>query len=437
MKYFNVTACAVSALLAFTAPLQARDTVFVVSPDQPAAALKSQLEMSIQHVLETLKAGETAIFIDGQNARMLGIFLVPEGKAYENPNARITANRDVLSALKKVIDAAENGNDDGATGVANIPGALRLIASNFTAGEGGADLVVLADPRFSDALAPSVSMMGGAVPGDGHVLAKPSQSPFGTKGFENGLRGYDVYFGMLGANWAVSNAHRAYVERLLAASASAMGGKPQVISDDLNTLFARLKSDVDAQVSFDPLVATDKLEMITFAPDTGDVPDIFTRDATRSPAPRSYLREVKGLELALSWDCDGCDLDLYAWPSPASDVIYFQQSQTDEGQLFKDFTNSPNLTNGYETIQFSSAVDPSALQIAVNLYRGTPPGGTVTGELRLGVGDDVWITSFQINAPDGNKGYGGDIVVSQGRAPSEHWVMIDPIIALMASGAQN
>ncbi|MEM7427868.1 MAG: hypothetical protein AAF441_17375, partial [Pseudomonadota bacterium] len=86
------------------------------------------------------------------------------------------------------------------------------------------------------------------------------------------------------------------------------------------------------------------------------------------------------------------------------EVISYRKPRTTAGTLFKDFTSSKDLNNGWETVALSGgAVDLNRLTLAVNLYRGGGRNNSV--ELRIAVNGETWGRSFTIRGPaDGGKG---------------------------------
>lgn len=334
----------------------------------------------------------------------------------------LQANRTALGKLKRFIDSAAPEPDR--LGHTNLPAFLRFVRKNYPAGDGWADLIILTSPIVDIASAPSFSMQNGGVFNDGHIGAQVGQSIYATTGLPGSLGGYDVYFGLIGAPWSVSEAHEYRVERAWALTVEGHEASLAYFDDDLETLFRTAGQDVESRAHAEPLVQTNKLEMLQFAPDTGAVPDIFTQPLEDVSPPSTLWQAAQSPQIGITWNALNADVDLYVRPNPSAEVIYFANESTAEGRLFKDFRNSP--ASGWETIQLEGAFDLSEMQIAVNFFGGDVPEG-LSGEMRIAVGEQVWATGFSLEASSGNEGKGAESVFRQGTIPNNAWVIIDPL----------
>lgn len=412
--------------LSMTTQTHARDMVFALSPYQTEAALKSQVEQTLLLAATDLKPGETALFFDGYNARLIGTFEAPDRKGYDAPRARLQANREAVGALKRFLDTTEPV--PGRVGASNWPALLRLLRKAYPA-EGDTALVLLGSPIADDPRAPSVSMVGGRVPNDGHIAASAGQSPYGTAGLPGTLSGYDVYFGIIGADYAVSPAHGHAVERFWFVSVEAHEANAVFFGADLATLFRLIPEDAPDQPYAAGFVPTDKLEMLTFAPDNGSVPDLYRARPAEAPAAAPIWQSARSVTVGVTWEQD-VDVDLYVRPHPEAEVVFYGNAETPAGRLYKDVTVRPGV--GFETVALrGQPIDLSRMEICLNLYSGSAPSG-VTGEIRIAIGDEVWAAPFRIPAKRGNKGAGAQSAVVEGVVPNEAWVLIDPLEVLGA-----
>jgi len=412
-----LSAALVSTLLAM--PAAARDMIFGLSPHQDRADLQAQVERALLHAAEHLQVGEIALFFDAAQNRLLGQFTVPQGKAAGNTRARLQANSTLIAALKPFVEGAEPVL--GRIGQINLPGFLRLLRRAYAMGD--AAIIVIGTPVHDDPRAPSVSFRGARVPNDGHIAATAGQSPYGTAGLPGSLEGMDLFFGIIGEDTAVSTAHAYHLERFWTVSAEAHGAHMGYFGADLGTLFRLAQGDAPDRSHAEPLVPTNKLEMLQFAADTGAV-TLYEAHPQEAPAPQPLWQAAQPVSIGITW-APGVDLDLYVRPTPTADVIYYGRDNTEHGRLFKDFTISPGT--GFETVTLSQAVDLSQLEIAVNYYGGAVSPNGVTGELRIAIGDQVWVMPFHIPATSGNKGAGADAAVVERRVPNTAWELIDPM----------
>lgn len=409
--------------LATAAPAHARESVIALSRAQAEPTLKAQAERALQHLLETLEPGEAAHFYDATGVVRIGTFKVPEGPAGGSARRVLTHNRATVAALGRFIRSAEPR--PGHSAKIDLPGLLRSLRENQPAPESGADLIVLGHALHHPANASSQSMMGGRVPSDGHIVATPGQSVYGTEGLAGRLAGYDVYFGLIGTEWAISPSYAHHVARFWTLSVEAHGASMAYIGADLETLFARAGHDAPERRHAEPLRVEEKREMLTFAADDGAVPDLFRTPLQEDPAPEPVWADAASVTIGITWDVAGADLDLYVRPHGRAPVIYYAQADTAEGRLFKDFTLSPGT--GFETVALSQAVDLSRMQLAVNYYGGVPSPDGVRGELRLAIGDDVWAVPIHIRAARGNRGAEVERVIEEHTVPSDAWILIDPL----------
>ena len=314
----------------------------------------------------------------------------------------------------------------GQVGASDWPGLLRLLRTGYGTDTDRA-LILLGLPITHDPRAPSVSMVGGRVPNDGHIAATQGQSPYATSGLPGSLDGYDVYVGLVGEEWEVSEAHGYRVERFWTLSAEAHGATMAYFGDDLATLYRLVaEGEVErARNEVDPLVETDKLEMLSFAPDDGTLPPLYSALLNEEPAPEPIWQSAQPVTLGVTWDQRGVDVDLYVRPQPDAEVIYYGNADTAAGRLFKDYTVSPGA--GFETVALNGRIDLSKMQIALNYYGGPGQSSGVTGELRIAIGDEIWAAPFELSATEGTRDAGAETALVDQVVPNAAWVLVDPM----------
>lgn len=430
MKSHKTIIAALAAALTITTSTAAREAVIGLSPLQAPESVRAQAERIVQHLVESIGTGETALLFDAANVRLIGSFTVPDKAAYANPRAKLQANRKLLSDLKRFIDGAQPV--PGRDAHVDMPGFLAAVRQSYPVDHDRA-LIVLGSPTYNNPKAPSVSMKGARVPSDGHLLASPADSPFGTAGLVGSLSGTDIYFGVVGKDdQAVSTQHAYHVERFWTLSAEAHGASMQYFGDDLETLLRLAAKDDSERRHAHPPAAEDKLEMLRFLPDDAEVPDLYTAPTEAAAAAPPVWQDARDVRVGLTWDCKACDLDLYVRPAPGAPAIYFGKAETEAGRLFKDFRASPS--NGFETVQLNGAVDLSETHIAVNFYGGRSSSSSVNGELRIAIGDSVWAAPFSIVASIGNRGAGAETAIAKKAAPNAQWVIVDPMGIITGGG---
>lgn len=156
---------------------------------------------------------------------------------------------------------------------------------------------------------------------------------------------------------------------------------------------------------------------------------IYERPLSTTPVPANVLRQASHLEVGITWECGGCDLDLYGLREPGAKAIWFLSTQTKDGQYFRDFRTSPRSANGYETLAFHVPVDFNHLLLAVNFYNGSSPGG-VKGEMRISLNGQTYAMPFHVIAHEGNGGVGRQETLTARRAHNAAWLVIDPMEVL-------
>ncbi|MEM1363698.1 MAG: hypothetical protein AAGF94_18680 [Pseudomonadota bacterium] len=241
----------------------ARDTVIALSPDQLQAALETQLEQVMTHLLDSLQPGDTALFLDGTEVERIALFAMPSGPQPIPANRALQANRKALANLGRFIRRSEAETGEGQI---DLPGLLRHVRAHVPAPD-GADLIVLGHPIFAPDETPRYSMASHRVPSDGHISAGPDRSPFGTANLPGTLAGYDVYFGHLANDWAITPGHRYGLERFWSLSVEAHGGSMAYQGADLATLFALAGDDAPNRAHAEPLKPNTPLEMVVYGPE--------------------------------------------------------------------------------------------------------------------------------------------------------------------------
>lgn len=212
--------------------------------------------------------------------------------------------------------------------------------------------------------------------------------------------------------------HGYHVERFWTLSAEAHGGTMGYFGDDLASLFRLALEDIDGQPHPQPLSPTDKLEMVRFFPDQGPGDSEAERQGS---AEDIDWRNAANVRVRASWGCETCDLDLYVRPDQQADVLYYAQSRTADGELYKDLRRG--MTNGFETVVLNGTVDLDAVLIAINHYGGGAPAAPVTATIELSVGSRTFTKSVALDVRSGNGGNGADVVLDAGTAPGPHWAV--------------
>lgn len=415
---------AIALTLSFAATSgQARDIVVALSPYETAETIKAHSTQVLELAL-SLEGGDRVVMLDGYRLKQIGIFTIPSDARYSSARARITKNRPAVAALVQFGQAALPVGESGAPsviGAVRLPQLLRFVAGTIK-GDESIDLIVMGSARYDDPSEPAFSMSEGQFPSDGHLVHSRADTPFGTKGMESTLSGVRVHIAYNDA--MLSNDRLAhFVERFWALYIGAQGGELASFLSDRSTVLSQAKHGASSTQAYERDEAADKLEMIRLRPvEMHD--SIFERPVSRTPLPQSSLRQAQSVQIGVSWNCTGCDLDLYAKAHPGAQTLYFGHTRSPEGAYWKDYTRSPETVNGYETISYRVPVDLKALVVAVNFYGGSAPDG-IGGQLRLSVNGQTYAQAFHMNATRGVRSDGVDSIIERGKSTRPETVLVD------------
>lgn len=385
----------VLTILLFSSIAHARDFVIALTPNQsPDHALK-QVQNSLRFVT-ALEGSDRVTFLDSSNLTTLAIFTVPEGKNYTHLKARLTYNKNAVSALFRFAKLA-NGN----TNTVRLPQLLRMVGERFSPSE-PLEVLVFGSPFYDDPKDADYSMAGGLVPSDAHILASRKDTPYGTKENKDTLSNIRLHLIFESEDVFRSDQHRYFIKRFWALYLKTQGGAVSTFTADHSAAFQRMRDGATTPTFPYKLDDSSKLEMIRLRftkPETS----IYERPISTKPLPQQNIKKAHSVQLGLIWDCAKCDLDLLARSNAGAAIIYFGNNETPEGIHIKDFLTSPEQTNGYETIEFKVPIDLRRLQVVVNFYGGITIK-PIRGELRLSVDGQTYSAPFTITAKLGNAG---------------------------------
>ncbi|GJL75956.1 hypothetical protein [Nitrosomonas sp.] len=415
--------------LAAAQAASARNMVVAVSPYYPPDEARRH-SIALLKQLTELNQGSRVTLIDGYNLSIIGEFTIPDNPAYNNPKARLGVNREAVAALKRFADRAVMPGSEGhpaVAGAVRLPQLLRYVANNFNH-DGRLNVIVLGSPFYDDPKEPAFSMTNGRFPSDGHLFASQGKTPFGAAGQSGLLKNITLHIGYGSDRIMQGDRHGYFVKRFWTLYMEALGGKLGGFVADVPTLFRRVSLDgAPPAHDFRP-VKSNKLEMIILNP-VENRQSIFERPVSKTVLPQAQVVRAERVQIGISWACALCDLDLYAQAMPGAPVLYFGRTVTTHGRYWKDYRNSPQPTNGFETIGFDVPLDLRTLTIAVNFYEGEAPQG-ISGEVRLSVDGHTYASTFHISATTGNKGRSVLEAMESGSANQPQSIIINPLRVL-------
>jgi hypothetical protein len=409
----------------------AKEYIIAVSPHHRSPdVVKQQMEKTLEFIT-TLEGGDTALVMDGYNVASIAAFKIPTGEAYKSPRARLNANRESAAAMMGWANSPERRAFEGGV---RIVGALRLpqlihhIATEIRH-DGRYEVILIGDPIYDVPSELSFSMGGGKrVPSESNLFASRGKTPYSIVGNETLL--VNAYFHIITtSNYAADDQYEYQLERFWRGYIHLQGGALVTYASEL--YFERAKDGLEAPAFTDDFdrSGVEKLEMREFvvAP-VGRTP-IFDREVNAQPPSKPSLIGAEGVEVGLSWDCPHCDMDLYARPHPAAEIVFFGHKASAEAVYYKDFLNSPQLNKGYETIGFTVPIDLNALQIGVNHFNGDAPNG-VTVEVRIAFAGNTYAKSFHLASTSGSGSAAMQDVFAGKVNHSPHRLAVNPLTVL-------
>lgn len=418
-------------LFAVTSPASAYEMAIGLSPYQDPRQAETQVKQVLQFLTDTIQPGQSVLLFDAYHLRTLGVFAVPTNPSYRHPKAKVQANAKAIGSLltfAKQAGLPPGAQESAMSSALRWPQALRFIGQNYPAKE-KAHLILLGSPLFDDPAEQGFSMRHGRIPGDGHLTSERARTPYGTKGQETVLTQWRVHLGFPGWSWKRDDHHAFYVQRFWTLYVERQGGQLVSFTNDMPTLFERVRTNAAAPPHQYKAEQSDKVEMIQLRPPTVKQSSIYERPVTTAPLSAEALRHATNLEAGITWECGGCDLDLYGQHAPGTPVLWFLNMQTPGGTYFKDWTSSPRASSGYETLAYQMPVDVNSMLLAVNFYHGKASGG-VKGEVRISLNGQTYAKAFHIPAQEGNGGVGRQETLASRRATNAAWLVIDPLEVL-------
>ena len=403
-----------------------REWVIALSPYMEATAAKQQTKAVLKFVT-ALEAGDKVTILDGYHLRLIGSFNIPENPAYNSPKARLGANRSAVAALLRFagnVTTPDSDSQPTITGAVRLPHLLRHIGENFPSGE-TRTVVLLGSPLYEDLETPQLSMTDECFPSDGHLFASIGTTPYGTAGNAALLAGFQIHIGYGDQGMTGSDRHDHFIRRFWTLYIEQRGGTLASFVPDLPTLFHRIENNTPPPKHDYTAEHSNKLEIVRLAP-VQVQKSIYDRPVASAPLTAAQSRRAEQVEIGISWDCQSCDLDLYAQAHPSAQPLYFGHTKTPEGRYWKDYRNSPKSTRGYETVVFGVPLDLRALRLAVNFYSGEALQG-VSGEIRIAVDGQTYAAPFQLEATKGNGGATMKQAIQTGQAQNKQTLFIDPL----------
>ncbi|MEL7398678.1 MAG: hypothetical protein AAFN44_20155 [Pseudomonadota bacterium] len=422
MEKLLISTILASSLL-FAPEAQAKETIVVVSPFAPEEVKQEQIRDLSNHIAEITEPGETSYVLNGWTQETIARFHVPEDEdRYARTSARMRANPEFFRNMKEFAEERAPSSTETQAGQIDWPAVMRRVGRDFPAQDSRDLIFYEVSPVYHDVRSPEFSMRGGTLFSDAHLDVTRDDSPFGARDQSDLLSSYTVHWGLLNEEWAVSDRHAFQMERAIALSVEARGSVLSTFASGGITALENAANGISAPIGSFPYESDGRPVMIRFQPEE-EIEEVSIYDrplSDRSPS-RNEFNAARDVEIAIRWDCN-CDFDLAV--QVANEVpISFRAPVGVYGTLFKDFTSSQSLNNGWETIAIPGPVDLQSVMIAVNQYRGGSGGAEV--ELRLAIGGETWGRMVRVDGP-ADRGSGFRRTIANGTPANAAWDVVPP-----------
>ncbi len=370
-------------------------------------------------LLEDAPLGSSLWLYDAFNIRTISQINIPEVRAFRSSKTRANQFKEQIGKLRAFLaeqhpkPEAKSLNFERAV---RLPQFLDFIGENLANSGAELSIVVLGSPLYVDEKEPSFSMVDGAFPSDGHLLASREQSVYGLKSRAGMLKQAVIHLCWFGDPW-VSDVHREKIGRFWSLFSEGQGASLVTFCGDLPTVFNAIKSGTVLVANHETRYELDrsntKIEMLRISRDisTGDW---ITRDIVSNAASTPPSTTVGPMKIGIRWK-GNIDLDLYATPRHGAQTLFFENTRIPEGYYFKDHRSSPERE--YEFIEFETPVDVWKVEASINFFAGRAPSPP-NGEVRIEFAGRIYTGHFSLAARRGNEGRTGS---EQG----DYWAELD------------
>jgi hypothetical protein len=381
-------------------------------------------------LLEDAGLGSSLWLYDAYHLRTISQINVPDARAFRSSKTRANQFKEQIGKLREFL--ATKHETPSARGLSfdralRFPQFMDFVGENLAGTGVPVAIVLLGSPLYVDPKEPSFSMVEGAFPSDGHLLASRDQSVYGLKTRDGALQEARVHFCWFGDPW-VSEVHHEKVGRFWSLYLDKQGANLATFCGDLPTTFNAVRGSAGeplARARHELDRANTKVEMLRISRDVAEG-DWITRDVVSNAASTPPSTTVGPMKIGIRWK-GNIDLDLYATPSQGAQTLFFENTRIDEGYYFKDHRSSPE--RDYEFIEFEKPVNVWRVESRINFFDGRAPASP-GGEVRIEFGGRIYTGAFSVAARKGNEGRSGP-------GQEQYWFDLDiPRILKLRDGSQ-
>lgn len=431
----------------------AQATVYALIVDQTNQDSLNTIGKVAGKLAVSMGQDDTLVIYNGTKREVVKSLTIPEARHYEAPKFRKSFLRKNFGDVARFIK--ESKANPPAVADNDLITMFREFSETVRSSYPKDDVHVLlhASSQYEDKRQPGYSMRNAAYPSDGHFKADGFTSPFGVA--DRGEAYAQTYI-----HWCIADdeffsaAHFEAVNRVWALYVNEQSGTLNSFTKDHTQCLSRYLMKSDPARSFAIKANPKKSTMIHMKPikwtkggKVDSVPfkgkDIVKKTPpkptdikqgaqflnknvlTNSTPPISTIDQLK---IGISWDCE-CDLDLHVAYREGKALNYKNKTSA-YGKFYKDLTNSTSAKNAFEYAEFTREIEAKDLQIAVNLFKGTPVNGA-SGFIRIWLPNQsgVWGIPFHIKATKGDAG--------SGSRESDTWVTVNPADIFRLSGVKG
>lgn len=383
--------------LTFTVSAQAKEIVVAISPHFSKDASKNMLT-EMAKLYGSLALGDKLTFINS-DASAIATLSVPNNEAYRHRTPRLKLGAKELAKLNAFLQSMTQGRRT--LGAIDAPFVLSQIVRNYP---NATDIVLIGSALYDNPRQPGVNMASMRIPSDGFITARPTESPFGTKGREKHLQGKRIHWLLPHAsgdtlqNEALLRFWHLYLHH--------MGASLITFTHNSNAVMQLLLANAQPLPMNYKLDTGGKMTMQSIrklAPELS----LYSQPVSQNPLPPHVFNTRQTLSVGIEWQGQGqgVDLDVYAKPKDGK-ALFYGHNASEFGKHYKDVLSGHKSADNrhYETIEFHTPIDVRTLVIAVNVYsanEGSPP---INGTLRLQLAGRTYAKPFVFKVSRGNAG---------------------------------
>lgn len=417
-----------SFLLMLLLPLSvfAKDTVLVISPFQTAVMAEQTFNHAVTFYSK-LELGDTLTVINGSTAHAVATLSVPHNTAYKHPKARLKHARTGLVQIKAFTEQFSQGTRT--IGAMDTPHVINHIAINYPQ---VSDIVLIGSALYDEPTQSGTNMATSLrIPSDAFLASSAIDSQFGTVGRENVLQGKRIHWAL--TNTSHDSLHSEALKRFWYLFIHAQSGKLVTFVNDFSAVTQRLLNDAQGMSLPYTIKSDGKFEMQgirRFVPEQTESHQVSIGNGL--PAGKSKLPKQQNITVAIEWEGDGVDLDIYA-QTHNTKPLYYKNTSNQYGRHFKDILSGSAQAprKRFETIEFHKGIEPKAWVLGVNVYKSPRRDIPIHGTLHVKIAEKSYIKPIQFDVQNGNHGKDVTSVLSSGISSdySLYFTMTDVISA--------